>query len=125
MTSLGTAAGQKVWEFAKYGYLTNHIWASNAMVVNKDAWGKLKPEHQAAIEKAARDMEPGFWEIAAGDDAIRMKQMRDAGMILKEPPADVSSAMQAAAKPMWEEFANTVGGPVPANLKAYLARTGK
>ena len=112
-------------EFAKYGYLTNHIWASNAMVVNKDAWGKLKPEHQAAIEKAARDMEPGFWEIAAGDDAIRMKQMRDAGMILKEPPADVSSAMQAAAKPMWEEFANTVGGPVPANLKAYLARTGK
>ena len=95
------------------------------MVVNKDAWGKLKSEHQAAIEKAARDMEPGFWEIAAGDDAIRMKQMRDAGMILEEPPADVSRAMQAAAKPMWEEFANTVGSPVPANLKAYLARTGK
>jgi len=70
-------------------------------------------------------MEPGFWEVAAADDAIRQKQMRDAGMTLEDPPADVAKAMQAAARPMWDEFANRVGGAVPANLKTYLARTNK
>lgn len=125
MTSMGTAAGQKVWEFTKYAYLTNHIWASNAMVVNRDAWNKLTPAQQAAIDKAAKDLEPGFWDIAAGDDAIRLKQLREAGMTVEAPPADVAKAMQDAAKPMWEEFAKTVGGPVPENLKTYLARTGR
>jgi TRAP-type transport system periplasmic protein len=36
-TSAGTAVAQKYWDFMKFGYQTNHIWASNVMAVNLDA----------------------------------------------------------------------------------------
>ena len=44
-TSAGTAVAQKYWDFMKFGYQTNHIWASNVMSINMDTWKKLSPAH--------------------------------------------------------------------------------
>ena len=59
-TSAGTAVAQKYWDFMKFGYITNHIWASNVMAVNLDAWNKLSPAQQNTIERVAKEMEPQF-----------------------------------------------------------------
>ena len=55
-TSAGTAVAQKYWDFMKFGYMTNHIWASNVMSINLDAWKKLSPSQQATIERVAKEM---------------------------------------------------------------------
>ena len=44
VTSAGTAASQKYWEFLDYAYLTNHAWTTNYLAVNLDAWNKLSPQ---------------------------------------------------------------------------------
>jgi TRAP-type C4-dicarboxylate transport system substrate-binding protein len=122
---LSTAAAYKYWEFQKYVWLTNHFWALNAVTVNAEAWSKLKPEHQAAIEKLAREMEPTFWEIAAKEDAKQTEVFRSRGTIIKEPPPSVQEAMRTVARPIWRNFATQVGSFVPAKLDEYLKKTGR
>ncbi len=80
MTSGTTAAAQKYWEFLKHTYNTNHLWASNLMVINLGAWNKLSPENRAAIEKLAKEMEPEFWKVSEGEHAQRMAQLKQNGM---------------------------------------------
>lgn len=125
MTSLSTAAAYKYWELQKYIWLSSHFWALNAVTVNLDAWKKLKPEQQAAIEKVARDMEPGFWEMAAAEDAKQTEVFRSKGTIIREPPPPVLDAMRTVARPIWRNFAKQVGGTVPAKLDEYLKKTGR
>ena len=125
MTSLSTAAAYKYWEFQKYVWLTSHFWALNAVTVNVEAWNKLKPEHQAAIEKLAKEMEPTFWEIAAKEDAKQTEVFRSRGTIIKEPPPSVQEAMRTVARPIWRNFAKQVGSFVPAKLDEYLKKTGR
>lgn len=125
MTSMTTAADQKYWEFMPYGYLTSHLWASNAMLVNVDAWNRLSPEHQAAVDAAAKELEPQFWEISRGEDAKAIEKLRAGGMKVEEPSASVVEAMQAAAKPVWESAFTTVGPDAKAIVDAYLVSVGR
>jgi TRAP-type C4-dicarboxylate transport system substrate-binding protein len=125
MTSLSTAAAYKYWELEKYIWLTNHFWALNAVTVNMDAWKKLTPQQQAAVEKVAHDMEPGFWDLAAAEDAKQTEVFKSKGTIIGEPPPAVLQAMRDVARPIWRNFAKQVGGTVPAKLDEYLKKTGR
>lgn len=125
MTSFGTAYSQKYWEFMKYGYLTNHVWATNAMIVNKAALEKLSPEHQKAIREAARQIEPEFWKVSEAEDPVMMENLRKNGMEIAEAPPEVLKAMRDASRPMWMEFANRIGGKAPEIMQAYLKKTGR
>ena len=51
-TSAVSGVDGKFWEFLKYSYPTNHVWSCQIVTVNLDAWRKLKPEEQKAIEDA-------------------------------------------------------------------------
>jgi len=124
-TSAGTAAAQKYWEFTKFAYQTNHGWTSNGLVVNLDAWKKLKPEHQAAIEKLARELQPQFWEIAKAEDAKATAVLRQNGMTVEMADPAMITEMRKVATPLWDDFAKTVGGSVPAALAEYRAKTRK
>ncbi|MEQ8347474.1 MAG: TRAP transporter substrate-binding protein [Sneathiellaceae bacterium] len=125
MTSMTTAADQKYWEFMKYGYLTRHLWATNAMLVNKDSWDAISAEDQAAIAALAAELEPQFWAISAAEDDKAIKKLRDGGMIVEAPDPAVAAAMRAAAKPVWDEVLARVGGRAPVIVEEYLAATGK
>jgi TRAP-type C4-dicarboxylate transport system substrate-binding protein len=124
-TSAGTAAAQKYWEFTKFAYQTNHAWTTNGLTVNLDQWKKLSPQHQAAIEKLAKELQPQFWEIAKAEDAKASAVLRQNGMSVEMADAAMVKDMRAAALPMWDEFATRVGGSIPAALKEYRAKTGK
>jgi TRAP-type C4-dicarboxylate transport system substrate-binding protein len=93
--------------------------------VNLDQWKKLSPQHQAAIEKLAKELQPQFWEIAKAEDAKASAVLRQNGMSVEMADAAMVKDMRAAALPMWDEFATRVGGSIPAALKEYRAKTGK
>ncbi len=124
-TSMTTAADQKYWEFLPNAYLTSHLWTSNAMIVNMDAWNRLTPEHQAAVEAAAKELEVEFWEISAGEDAKAIAKLREGGMTVEEPSAEVVTAMQAAARPVWDAVITAIGPRAKEVVDAYLASVGR
>jgi TRAP-type C4-dicarboxylate transport system substrate-binding protein len=125
MTSGTTAAAQKYWEFLKHTYNTNHLWASNLMVINLGAWNKLSPENRAAIEKLAKEMEPEFWRVSEGEHAQRMTQLRQNGMTVDPASKELLERMRTVTRPMWDEFGKASGPEGAKILADYRAKTGK
>lgn len=125
MTSMTTAADQRYWEFLDHGYLTRHLWATNAMLVNRDSWNAISPADQAAIAALATELEPQFWAVSAAEDDKAIVKLREGGMTVEEPSPEVAAAMTAAAKPVWEEVVARVGPRSVEIIDAYMAATGK
>ncbi|MEO7940172.1 MAG: TRAP transporter substrate-binding protein [Burkholderiaceae bacterium] len=124
-TSAGTAVAQKYWDFMKYGYQTNHIWASNVMSINLDSWKKLTPDQQATIERIAKEMEPQFWEASKQDHAKKVAELRANGMIIAPAPKAMIDEMVQRTKPLWETYAKPMGAEAEAALAAYRKEIGK
>ena len=125
MTSGTTAVAQKYWEFLKHVYNTNHLWASNIVSVNAVALKKLSAQHQAAILKAGRDLEPEFWTVSEGEHSERMGQLRANGMTVEPAKAELLEAMRRATRPLWDEFTQKNGPEAAKMLSDYRAKTGK
>ena len=104
MTSGSTAAAQQYWEFLNHTYNTNHLWASNGMVVNLDSWNELTPEQQATIEEVAARLEPTFWEVSQNEHDVRMEQLMSNGMTVQAPPEEVLTMMREATADMRPAF---------------------
>ena len=124
-TSAGTAASQKYPEFLSHGYHTNHLWATNVMAVNLDAWNTIKPEHRATIERVAREMEPEFWAVSQAEDAKRVAELSSKGMKVQPMPKAVVDEMRKLTFSLWAEYAKPMGPEVEAALAAYRAKVGK
>lgn len=124
-TSAGTAVAQKYWDFMKYGYQTNHIWASNVMAINLDTWKKLKPEQQAAIEKVARELEPRFWETSKQDHEKKVAELKANGMEIQPASPALISQMVERTRPLWEEYSRPIGREGLEALASYRKATGK
>jgi len=125
MTSGSTAVSQKYWEFLNHTYNTNHLWASNLMVVGLDYWNQLSEEHQSAIETLAKEMEPEFWAISEAEHATRMQQLKDNGMTVQAAPEDLIKRMKEVTRPMWDEFPGEAGDVAEQVLMEYMQATGK
>lgn len=123
MTSGSTAAAQKYWEFLNHTYNTNHLWASNAMVVGLDSWNELNAEQQATIEQIAAEMEPEFWAISEAEHGKRMQELMDNGMSVEAPSDALASAMREATASAASDFAERVPGS-GAIIEAFKAGSG-
>lgn len=124
-TSAGTAVAQKYWDFMKYGYMTNHIWASNVMSINLDAWKKLTPAQQATIERVARELEPTFWENSKQDHEKKVAELKANGMNIATAPKAMVDEMVRRTNPLWEVYAKPMGDEAVAALAAYRKEIGK
>lgn len=125
MTSGTTAVAQKYWEFLKHTYNTNHLWASNLMVIGNGAWNKLSAENRAALEKLAKEMEPQFWDVSKGEHIQRMDQLKKNGMTIGSASKELLDRMRAVTRPMWDEFAKATGAEGAKLLAEYRSKTGK
>jgi TRAP-type transport system periplasmic protein len=124
-TSAGTAVAQKYWDFMKFGYQTNHIWASNVMAVNLDAWKKLTPAQQATIERVAREMEPQFWEASMADHQKKVADLRANGMAVANAPKALVDEMVKRTSPLWDEYTKPMGDEAIKALADYRKAAGR
>ncbi|RYF84147.1 MAG: c4-dicarboxylate-binding protein [Comamonadaceae bacterium] len=124
-TSAGTAVAQKYWDFMKFGYQTNHIWSSNAMVINLDTWKKLTPSQQAAIEKVAREMEPQFWEASRQDHEKKVAELKANGMTVSAAPKAMVDEMKAVTGAQWASYVKPMGDDAAAALADFRKVTKK
>ena len=124
-TSAGTAVAQKYWDFMKYGYQTNHIWASNVMAINMDTWKKLNPQQQSTIERIAKEMEPQFWENSKQDHQKKVADLKANGMNVADAPKPMVDEMVTRTKPLWDEYTKPMGDEAVKALAAYRKEIGK
>jgi TRAP-type C4-dicarboxylate transport system substrate-binding protein len=124
-TSSSSGVDGKFWEFL--GFMNRFNWqsASNMVNVNLDAWNALSPEHQAAIEQVAAELEPVFWEVSQKEDAAKLKTLADNGVKITEPTPELRARLLETAQPMWQQFIDEVGPKADEVVGAYRAQTGK
>ena len=119
-TSAVSGVDGKFWEFLKYVYPTNHTWSCQIVTVNLDAWGKLKPDQQKAIEELARKLEPEFWAASLKADEDSLKRLKEGGMEVVPVPEAMMKDFRAKTAPLLDAFIKRV----PASekpVRAYLA----
>ncbi|MEC9431653.1 MAG: TRAP transporter substrate-binding protein [Pseudomonadota bacterium] len=126
MTSGATAVAQKYWEFLNHVYNTNHLWASNVMAINLDDWNELTADQQAAMERVAQEMEPGFWAISRAEHARRMEELAAHGMTVDAPSPEMAARMREVTADMADDFAARVpgAGDILAAYKAEIVKGG-
>ncbi len=123
-TSASSGVDGKFWEFLKYMYATNHVWSSNAMSVNLDAWNALSQKNRDAIEAVAKRLQPQFWEVSKSEDSSKVKILTDNGVKLGTVTPEMMKIMQDKTKPMLQEAIDSIGGPAAGIIKAYKQEVG-
>jgi TRAP-type C4-dicarboxylate transport system substrate-binding protein len=124
-TSASSGVDGKFWEFLKYMYPTNHVWSSNALTVNMDAWNALSKEHQVAIEAAAAALQSVFWEVSKSEDNVKVATLNKNGLKTGDVTAGMLADMQKATKPMTGEYIKDVGGASGAIIAGFLKDVGR
>lgn len=124
-TSSSSGVDGKFWEFL--GFMNRFNWqsASNMMNVNLDAWNALSPEHQAAIEELAAEMEGQFWDVSRAEDEEKLKALADNGVKITEPTPELREKLLETAKPMWQAFIDEVGPKADEVVSAYREKMSK
>jgi len=123
-TSASSGVDGKFWEFLKYFYPTGHVWSSNLVTVNLDAWADISEEDRAAIEKLAMELEPKFWEVSRAEDAEKLQILNDNGLQTAEVTPELLDAMKAATAEQLEAFLEATPDAKPA-LDAFFEATGQ
>jgi TRAP-type C4-dicarboxylate transport system substrate-binding protein len=119
-TSAVSGVDGKFWEFLKYYYRTNHVWSSQIVTVNLDAWKKLTPEQQKAVEDIGRRLEPEFWRTSVAADADSADKLKANGMELIDIPAPMMADFRKRTAGLLDDFMKRVPASA-APIKAYLA----
>ncbi len=123
-TSASSGVDGKFWEFLKYMYPTSHVWSSNVISVNLDAWGKLTPAHRSAIEAVAKKLQPTFWDVSKAEDDIKVKILTSKGIVYGKVTAGMLKEMQDKTAPMLQETIETIGGPAADIVAGYKKDIG-
>lgn len=122
-TSSTSAVDGTFWEFmSDYNRLQ---WQMNSQMVtvNLDAWNRLTPEHQQAIEALAAEMEPKFWESSVAEDAANIATLKENGMAVQVPTDEVKQQLRELGTSFWDDFIESVGPRAEAVISAYEAGT--
>ena len=118
-TSASSGVDGKFWEFLKYMYPTSHVWSSNVVSVNLDAWNSLTPLTRIAIEGVAKRLQPQFWDVSKAEDAAKVKILTDNGVIVGEVTTSMLKDMQEKTAPMLAETIESIGDPAGQIIDAY------
>ena len=101
-TSAVSGVDGKFWEFLKFFYPTNHAWSCQIVTINNDAWKKIKPEHQKAIEDLAKKLEPEFWAVSLKADTDSLEEAdrgrHGGGQVPPADDEDLQAQDRAAAR---------------------------
>ena len=124
-TSASSGVDGKFWEFLTHMYPTSHVWSSNMVSVNLDAWNDLTEGQCDAIEAAARMLEPVFWQVSKAEDAAKSRVLNERGVAMGEVPAAMLADMQAATEPMLAEALVELGDEGQAIIDGFLQEIGR
>jgi tripartite ATP-independent transporter DctP family solute receptor len=114
----------KFYEVQKYVSATNHVYASNIILVSKKFWDKLSPTEQKILQSAAleaRDYQRKVSREAAGKALAELKAK---GMQVNELTPAAIARMRQMVKPIYEKFAAEYDPSLVKLFRSELERIG-
>ena len=103
----GWAYAQKLFEVQNYYSLTGHQMVVTSVIINNDFFESLPPEIQDALERAAKDAAVKNMEWMRSYEKDIYKHFEDAGLEINT--LDLAP-FREAVRPVWDEYAEHVGG---------------
>jgi len=119
MTSAATGFDTKVWEQVKYFYDVRAWLPKNAIIVNKEAFGKLDKATQEAVLKAAAAAEQRGWKVSEEKNAWYLEQLAKNGMKVEKASAQLKADMQKIGETITGEWVKQTGSEGESLLTAY------
>lgn len=114
---LGHIATKKFNEVQKYLSLTGHTYASEPLLISKQAWNKLTPEQQNLVRQAAIDTRDWERQLCRDLEGKFLQQIKDAGTTEINDDVD-KEAFAKATKGAWDNYIKRFGDK---NIKAIQA----
>ena len=124
-TSASSGVDGKFWEFLKYMYPTSHVWSSNIVSVNMDAWNALTESQRVAISRAANDLQKVFWTVSRAEDDLKAGLLNENGVAMGPLSDQMLKDMQTKTAAMVSEYIEK-GGPVAKDvIHGFLRDVGR
>jgi TRAP-type C4-dicarboxylate transport system substrate-binding protein len=122
ITSPSTGANSKAWDFVTH-YTDIQAWLpKNIVVVNKKAFRKLDKKTQDAVLAAAKAAEVRGWEMSKKETAEKTAILKDNGIIVVTPSAELMAGLKEIGASMLEEWQMGAGSEGVELLNAYQAK---
>ncbi|MFK5980810.1 MAG: TRAP transporter substrate-binding protein [Rhizobiaceae bacterium] len=124
-TSASAGVDGKFWEFLKVMYPTSHVWGSNVVSVNLDAWKALSDKNRSAIESVAALLQPVFWEVSRAEDEAKVKVLKKNGIEVGDITPEMLAKMQQLTGSMTDEYIKDVGESARTIIEAFKQEVGR
>ena len=123
MTAGFNVVGAKWSEFVNWGYIPGiHAGGPDYIMVNADAYKKLKPEVRAALDKVAAEWGPKMTRENAADETRDLEILKTKFKVdLFVPPQDQVDKLTELMKPYWTSWAEAQGPNAVAAVKEIRA----
>lgn len=96
----------KYYEVQKYLSLTEHFYSPAPLLIGAEAWAKLDPDQQKAVQEAAIEARDFQRKFNQEEVAKAQKELEAKGMTITTVD---KAAWKAAMAPVYEEFKKEVG----------------
>ena len=108
----------KFYEVQKFVSATNHVYATNIILVSKKFYDKLSPADQKILRDAAVEARDYQRKLSREAAASAVEQLKAKGMQYNDVSPAEQQRMQAIAKPVWEKVST---GLDPTFMKLYAS----
>lgn len=121
ITSPSTGANSKAWDYVDY-YTPINAWVpKNIVVVNRNAFRALPKPEQEAVLAAAKTAEARGWKMSKDETAQKTKIMKDNGMHIVQPSAELMAGLKTVGKEMQADWLKKAGPDAKQIIDAYDA----
>lgn len=110
---------QKIWDYVDHFYLVNAWLPKSGVIVNLNAWESLTPSVQTALSEAGAATEAAVWNEMEAQNAGYIKTMKENGMKVEMPSAELKAGLNAIGEQMTNEWIATAGDTGKAVIDAY------
>jgi len=118
--------GAVLWkDLLKYAYVMIVNVNNSYFIVNTDAHGKLSPEIQERLRKAAEDAARWNQDTMKAEEADSVQILKSAGYTFTSARPDETARAVDAMKPYWDDWAKSRGPEVVEALGKVRAAVGR
>ena len=115
----------KFFEVQKYLSATNHVYASNIILVSKRFWDRLSPTEQKILQDSANEARDYQRKVSREIAGKAVAELKAKGMVHNQIAPAEHARMRAAAKAVHDKFAAAYDPAVVNLFKSELERVSK
>ncbi len=119
VTSSASGKDGKFWEVLSDFTKINYAYPLQAVTINLDYWNSLNKDQQAAMLKAAKEIEAAQWEASKKEDEVALKTLAEHGMKIHEASPTLKKELAEVGKKMLDEYLKDAGPEIKKIFAEY------